>query len=105
MRWQADTGEPGSMSGGYFIGPDQAGQGRMYGGSPAKAAATSIDAMWLDPAHGQGPSPGQLRGYLAQWRPAAVVAVTRRTSRLGRLLTAVLGRPEFAAGQVLGWRR
>ncbi len=105
LRWYAETAEPGSMSGGYFIGPDQAGQGRMYGGSPAKAAATSIDAMWLDPAHGQGPSPGQLRGYLAQWRPAAVVAVTRRTSRLGRLLTAVLGRPEFAAGQVLGWRR
>jgi hypothetical protein len=105
LRWYAETAEPGSMSGGYFIGPDQTGRGRMYGGSQAKAAATAIDAMWLDPAHGQGLSPSQLRSYLAQWQPAAVVAVTRQASRLGRLLTAVLGPPEFAAGRVLGWRR
>jgi hypothetical protein len=42
---------------------------------------------------------------VARWRPAAVVAVTRRTSRLGRLLTAVFGPPDFAVGRVLGWRR
>jgi hypothetical protein len=105
LRWYSETAEPGSMTGGYFIGPDQTGRGRMYGGSRAKAAAKSVDAMWLDPAHGQGPSPGQLRGYFARWRPTAVVAVTRRTSRLGRLLTTVLGPPDFAAGRVLGWRR
>ncbi|HEY9241095.1 MAG TPA: hypothetical protein VIP48_03875 [Streptosporangiaceae bacterium] len=105
LRWYAETGQPGSMSGGYFIGPDHTGRGRMYGGRQAKAAATSINAMWLDPVHGQRLSSAQFRGYLARWRPAAVVAVTRRTSRLGRLLSAVLGRPGFAAGRVLGWRR
>ena len=46
-----------------------------------------------------------MRGYVARWRPAAVVAVTRRTSRLGRLLTTVFGPPSFATGRVLVWRR
>jgi hypothetical protein len=105
LRWYAETGEPASMVGGYFLGPDSSGRGRMYGGSGAKAAALSVNALWLDPANGQGPSPAQFHGYLARWQPAAVVAVTSRTSRLGRLLTGALGPPDFAAGQVLGWRR
>jgi hypothetical protein len=105
LRWYAETGEPGSMIGGYFIGPDRTGRGRTYGGSQGKAAATSVDAMWLDPAHGRGPSPAELRRYLAEWHPAAVVAVTRRNSRLGRLLVSVLGPPGLAIGRVLGWRR
>src|SRR5579875_524804 len=31
MRWQADTGEPGSLIGGYFIGPNGSGQAEKYG--------------------------------------------------------------------------
>jgi hypothetical protein len=46
-----------------------------------------------------------MREYVARWRPAAVVAVTRRTSRLGRLLTTVFGAPSFGTGRVLVWRR
>jgi hypothetical protein len=34
-----------------------------------------------------------------------VVAVTRRDSRLGRLLTTVFGAPSFSVGRVLAWRR
>jgi hypothetical protein len=51
------------------------------------------------------PAAAQMRGYVAHWRPAAVVAVTRRTSRLGRLLTTVFGPPSFTAGRILVWRR
>ena len=112
LRWYADTGEPGSMNGGYFIGPEPDGQARSYGGPALQNFAISIDSLWgtSTPSRGtakpvHAPTPAELRGWVARWRPAAVVAVTHRTSRLGRLLTAVFGPPDFAVGRVLGWRR
>ena len=114
LRWYAETGLPGSMNGGYFIGPERDGQARSYGGPALQDFAISIDSLWgmSTPVHGQAaqppvraPTAAALRGWVARWRPAAVVAVTRRGSRLGRLLTAVFGPPDFAVGRVLGWRR
>jgi hypothetical protein len=114
LRWYAETGQPGSMNGGYFIGPNADGRARAYGGPALKKFAVSIDSLWgmSTPVHGQAakpavrpPTPAELRSWVARWRPAAVVAVTRRASRLGRLLTAVFGPPDFAVGRVLGWRR
>ncbi len=114
LRWYAETGLPGSMNGGYFIGPERDGQARSYGGPALQDFAISIDSLWglSTPVHGQAaqppvhaPTAAALRGWVARWRPAAVVAVTRRSSRLGRLLTAVFGPPDFAVGRVLGWRR
>jgi len=110
LRWYARTGNPGSMNGGYFIGPEPGGQARSYGGNALRNFAISIDSMWSPvqpPGHRavHAPSPAELRSWVTRWRPAAVVAVTRRTSRLGRLLAAVFGPPDFAVGRVLGWRR
>jgi hypothetical protein len=114
LRWYAETGLPASMNGGYFIGPERDGQARSYGGPALQDFAISIDSLWgmSAPVHGQAaqpkvhaPTAAALRSWVARWRPAAVVAVTRRTSRLGRLLTAVFGPPDFAVGRVLGWRR
>jgi len=114
LRWYAETGLPGSMNGGYFIGPERNGQARSYGGPALQDFAISIDSLWgmSAPVHGQAaqpkvpaPTAAALRSWVARWRPAAVVAVTRRSSRLGRLLTAVFGPPDFAVGRVLGWRR
>ena len=114
LRWYAETGHPGSMNGGYFIGPEPDGQARSYGGPALQDFTISIDSLWgrSTAVHGQAaqpvthpPKPAELRSWVARWRPAAVVAVTQRTSRLGRLLTAVFGPPDFAVGRVLGWRR
>ncbi|HTT50556.1 MAG TPA: hypothetical protein VMH35_04045 [Streptosporangiaceae bacterium] len=114
LRWYAETGQPGSMNGGYFIGPEPDGQARSYGGPALQHFAISIDSLWgtSAPPRGQAaqppvpaPAPAELRSWVARWRPAAVVAVTRRTSRLGRLLSTVFGPPDFAVGRVLGWRR
>jgi hypothetical protein len=114
LRWYAETGLPGSMNGGYFIGPERDGQARSYGGPALQDFAISIDSLWgmSTPVHGQAaqppvpaPTAAALRSWVTRWRPAAVVAVTRRSSRLGRLLTAVFGPPDFAVGRVLGWRR
>jgi hypothetical protein len=105
LRWYADTGYPGSMNGGYFIGPNRKGKAMGYGGHKARVIAKSIDALWQPSSQATSPTTAQMRRYVARWRPAAVVAVTRRTSRLGRLLTAVFGPPTFSAGRVVVWRR
>ncbi len=104
LRWAADTGEPASMIGGYFIGPDRAGQQTIYIPGPTSTAAQYLDALW-DGARPPSPlPPGLMRSDLSYWRPAAVVAVTSQDTRLSRFLTGLFGRPTFVAGSVLAWR-
>ena len=105
LRWHAQTGYPGSMTGGYFIGPGRTGQAVTYGGHRTRAIDRSIDALWVPASRYKPPTVAQMRGYVARWKPAAVVAVTQRRSRLGRLLAAVLGPPSFTADRVVVWRR
>jgi hypothetical protein len=76
-----------------------------YGGSGLQHIAKSTDALWHPASQATGPSRVQLRQWVRRWNPAAVVAVTRRDSRLGRLLTTVFGPPSFSVGRVLAWRR
>jgi hypothetical protein len=103
MRWQADTGEPTSMVGGFFLGPNASGQTKVSPGA-AGADAAYLDPLWTGRTPSAHRSLAQLRADLAYWRPAAVVDVLRRRSRLGPLLAALLGRPTFRAGQLLVWR-
>ena len=48
MRWQADTGEPGSFNGGWFVGPDQTGQSVVehFGLPRITAFFLYLDALW-----------------------------------------------------------
>jgi hypothetical protein len=127
LRWQADTGEPSAMVGGYFMGPAIGGRGYIDGyGTPP--AGLYLNALWLKSSHdlpgslasgvpGRGypasetfesikPVTGaKMRAQIAAWRVMAVVAVATRNSVLGRYLTALLGPPAAAAGDVLAWRR
>jgi hypothetical protein len=115
MRWQADTGVPASLIGGFFLGPGPAGITKVDPG-PAAAAAQYLDPLWAGhrPAQSrslaqlrslaQSRSLAQLRADLRYWRPAAVVEIIRRGSRLGPVLTGLLGRPAFRIGQSLVWR-
>ena len=103
MRWQADTGDPASMIGGYFIGPNRLGQQAIYVPGPTTTAAQYLDSLWSGPADPPLPR-GMIRADLAFWRPAAVVAVTSRDSRLGHYLTGLFGPPTFGVGDVLAWR-
>ena len=45
-----------------------------------------------------------MRAQIAAWRVTAVVAVAKPDSVLGQYLTALLGPPAAAAGDVLAWR-
>jgi len=126
LRWQADSGEPASIVGGYFMGP--AWDGHAYvDGNGTPTAGLYLNAMWL--GSGQGlptsiavgvpdsayptsggyisvkPVPGkQMLAQIKTWNVSAVVAVAERGSRLGRYLTGLLGPPTAVAGEVLGWR-
>jgi hypothetical protein len=115
LRWQAETGVPSSMFGGYFMGPGRDGQaatdgaGLSSGGlylnrlsmQSAGGGTASAAAIWaaLPPT-----ADAQIQAQLAAWHPAAVVAVTSERSALGSFLTALLGPPAVSVGGVLGWR-
>jgi hypothetical protein len=52
LRWQADTGEPRSMVGGYFMGPGPHGRGYIDGnGTPP--AGVYLNAIWAFSQAGQ----------------------------------------------------
>jgi hypothetical protein len=104
LRWQADTGEPASMIGGYFIGPNKHGQQMVYVPGPTTTVALYLDILWNEPAHARLLPHDVIRSDLAYWRPAAVVAVTSPGSRLGHYLIELFGPPTFRVGQVLAWR-
>lgn len=104
LRWQADTGEPGSMIGGDFIGFSRKGNLQRAGRSAWDATARYIDELWTGAPVTVVPSPQQIRADLALWRPAAVVAVTGQDSPLGRFLIGIFGRPAYQIGSVLAWR-
>lgn len=103
MRWQADTAEPASMIGGYFLGPNQSGQTKVSPGL-AGTDAQYLDPLWTGKAPSVHRSLAQLRADVAYWRPAAVIDVLHRRSRLGPVLTALFGRPAFKVGRLLVWR-
>jgi len=101
MHWQAVTGEPESLVGGYFLGPGPTGN-RTFTIGPTQYAAEYLNRLWSGRARlGRD---GLVRSALAYWRPAAVVAVTGKNSRLGQFLTGLLGPPAFGVRRILVWR-
>ena len=126
LRWQAESGAPGSLVGGYFMGP--AWNGHVYiDGDGTPAAGTFLNQLWKATAAGlpaqltaeaaagsapssatlvlaKAPSEAKMLAQLAAWNPAAVVAVTTRNSNLAQYLTVLLGAPIAASGDVIAWR-
>jgi hypothetical protein len=116
LRWQADTGEPSSMVGGYYMGPTWSGQSATDGNG-LSSEAMYLNQLWAQSA-GAGiatvgavlpvnqiyPDLPQMRAQIRGWEVSAVVAVTRPGSAFSRYLTELFGKPDAQAGQVLGWR-
>ncbi|HEY5396882.1 MAG TPA: hypothetical protein VIL16_15955 [Trebonia sp.] len=115
LRWEADTGVPSSMYGGYFMGPTGSGQAATDG-SGLSPEGLYLNLLWaVSPAGDAAAAPSrpglataptviQMKAQFATWNPAAVVAVTGDHSALGRYLTSLLGPPTVSAGRMLGWR-
>ncbi len=104
MRWQADTGRPGSLIGGWCIAPNPAGKARSCRTGRTKTAI-ELNALWVGKKGARAPSKAQVRADFAKLRPAAVVVVASRGSRLGRVSVRLFGPPTVEIGSVMGWRR
>ena len=113
LRWQADTGLPASMVGGYFIGPVQGGQAYVDAYGLSKTAQY-LDSLWQDSGtgpyspvglqeSGAAPQPAQAVAWIRATQVSAVIAVTSPGSPLARYLTSLLGSPSVQSGSVLGW--
>ena len=105
MLWQADTGQPAELVGGWFLGPDASGHGfDAYWGPPyTDRTVACLDALWLGPASVNGCALA-FGLALAYWHPAAVVADTTPGTPLGQFLIKSLGQPAVQDGQLLAWR-
>jgi hypothetical protein len=103
MRWQADTGSPASLIGGYFQGPDRHGHGAVDG-TGMRPTATYLDKLWLGHPPRSAPTTAQVQDDLQYWQPAAVVAVALPHSPVCRYLTQLFGPPSVRAGHVIAWR-
>jgi hypothetical protein len=115
LRWQADTGMPASMYGGYYMGPTWSGPPATDGNGLsseanylnqlwALSAGVNVTTVATLPANALYPDEEMMRAQITAWKPAAVVAVTSLHSAFGRYLIRLLGRPAVTAGAVLGWR-
>jgi hypothetical protein len=126
LRWQADTGQPGSLVGGYFMGP--AWNGRAYtDGDGPPPVSRYLNFLWTYSQAGlpkalagtiplKGPpgspvnvnisyvTPAKTRAQLRAWRVSAVVAVARPDTSLIEYLTVILGSPSVVKGDVVAWR-
>jgi hypothetical protein len=120
LRWQADTGVPRSMVGGYFMGP--AWDGHVYiDGNGTPPAGLYLDSLWKQSAASlpatltgeltagqwasvQPVTTAVMRSQLQSWQLSAIVAVTTAGSPLADYLQSLLGPPTTTAPDALAWR-
>jgi hypothetical protein len=104
MRWQADTGQPGALVGGYFLEPGPTGEEQFYFSTHDEQTEVAgyLNAVWQG-HQSRGPSATEIRAVLSSWHAAAIVVVTSPHSPIARLLTQFLGRPAYHIGRVLSW--
>jgi hypothetical protein len=106
LRWQADTGWPGSMIGGYFVGPTATGQAYVsYFSihSQETDVAGYLNELWQG-RHPRSPSRAKLHAAFGYWRLAAIVVVAGKQSPAIRVLTQLFGKPTYHIGTVFSWR-
>jgi hypothetical protein len=104
MRWQAETGQDIDLIGGYFTGPGPGGQAYVDGGV-VSPSALYLNVLWDGGASLEVPPRAQMERQLAQWHPAAILAVTGPRSGLGEYLIGLLGPPSSRHGDIMAWRR
>jgi hypothetical protein len=104
MRWQAETGEPQALVGGYFLGPGDGGLSTFSPGliMPAEASLTQLGRAGTAAGTARAAQIALIRADVARWRPAAIVAGPGSPPL--PVLDAIFGRPSVTAGQVVAWR-
>jgi len=119
LRWEADSGQPISLIGGYYEGPYSTRQGFIDGfeypradnghagidGAAVPLLASYLDDYWAG-RYSVAPmiSRAQVTATLSWWRPAAVIADAASRPRLTAYLVRLFGRPTMRHGSILAWR-
>jgi hypothetical protein len=103
MNWQADTNMPGSLVGGRCIAPNPAGKAESCRDGQS-ATSTYLNDLRTGRKGLRAPSRAEVLANLATMRPAAIVVVASRGSRLERASIRLFGPPTVRIGTVLGWR-
>jgi hypothetical protein len=115
LRWQADTGTPTAMVGGYFIAPAPGPGGQAFvGGTGLPAAVRYLNWLWVDSGPGIERAPGlqisglamppaKVKDWIVSSGLVAVVAVAKPGSPLAYYLDAMFGPPSAQSGTVIGW--
>jgi hypothetical protein len=103
--WQARTGQPGTMIGGYFLAPGPTGRASFYFDNHTEqtAVALYLYRVW-DGVHSPSPSDAEIRAVIRNWHTAAIVVVAGQHSAIAQLLTRFFGEPTYRIDSVLSWR-
>lgn len=108
MLWQAQTKEPISITGGYCIAPDKAGQATKCATPPmftSQQLTVVTRTEWLAYVPGEHPpSPDTMAMALRAWHPAAVIVTLGDYRRLTHYMLTFFGPPDARSAAVLGWR-
>jgi hypothetical protein len=109
MQWQAMSGAPISLVGGYCIVPDSTGHAvacETYKvlTPDEHLALIRMALLWFHKRGHFDPPADAMAATITGLRPAAVVAQAGRKSLLARYLTRFFGAPTIRRGQILGWR-
>jgi hypothetical protein len=109
MEWQAISGVPISLVGGYCITPAANGRAVSCDGIHTMTHAQHIALVRTYELASGGrrrarlPA-GTMAAAISAWRPAAVITPAGRNSTLGRYLIRFFGPPTVQRGTLLGWR-
>ncbi len=109
MEWQATSGVPISLVGGYCIVPDSSGRAVECDTYKVLTPDEHLTLIRMDllsmNKHGHlDPPAAAMAATIAGLRPAAVLAAASSQSPIGRYLASFFGRPTVRSGQMLGWR-
>jgi hypothetical protein len=108
MQWQAQTGAPFAIVGGYCITPAPNKHATSCGNqkvSTSKQLTTARLLNWIaDGRKTGGPNRATILAAMLQWRPVAVVAEPGGGVRLNDYLISFFGKPTAQSGGLLGWR-
>jgi hypothetical protein len=104
LRWDANTGVPGTIIGGDFITPGAQGRQARAGRTGETKTSEYIDFLLTGQNSVKKPSIAQVRADMAAKHPAAVMAAVNLSSPLGQYLLTLFGPPTTHYFKVYGWR-
>jgi hypothetical protein len=104
LRWQAQTGVPGTIVGGDFITPGAEGRQARAGRTGETATSKYIDFLITGQNPVRKPSIAQVQADMAAKHPAAIMAVVNLSSPVGQYLLTLFGPPTMHFYRVYGWR-